>query len=79
MLLAGCGWVLAAIGLVLLADAQRRNAGSSLGALLRSPVGHALIWRGVAAKQPTEQRHQQRGAGCEALWVPTRTTSYSGT
>jgi hypothetical protein len=48
MLLAGCGWVLAAIGLVLLADAQRRNAGSSLGALLRSPVGHALIWRGVA-------------------------------
>ena len=48
MLLAGCGWVLAAIGLVLLADAQRRNAGSSLDALLRSPVGHALIWRGAA-------------------------------
>src|SRR5207248_9790853 len=48
MLLAGCGWMLAAVGLVLLADAQRRNAGSSLAALLRSPVGHALIWRGVA-------------------------------
>jgi copper transport protein len=48
MLLAGAGWLLAAIGLVLLADAQRRNAGSSLGALLGSPVGHALIWRGVA-------------------------------
>lgn len=48
MLLAGCGWVLAAIGLVLLADAQRRNAGSSLDALLRSTVGHALIWRGAA-------------------------------
>jgi len=48
MLLAGAGWSLAAIGLLLLADAQRRNAGSSLGALLRSPVGHALIWSGVA-------------------------------
>ena len=46
--LAGCGWVLAVIGLVLLSDAQRRNAGSSLDALLSSPVGHALIWRGVA-------------------------------
>jgi copper transport protein len=48
ILLAGAGWSLAAIGLLLLTDAQRRNAGSSLGALLRSPVGHALIWRGVA-------------------------------
>ena len=48
VLLAGCGWLLSAIGLVLLADAQRHNARSSLGALLRSPVGHALIWRGVA-------------------------------
>ena len=48
VLLAVGGWVLAAIGLVLLADAQRRNAGSSFSALLRSPVGDALIWRGVA-------------------------------
>jgi copper transport protein len=48
ILLAGGGWVLAAIGLVLLAEAQRRNAASSFSALLRSPVGHALIWRGVA-------------------------------
>ena len=62
MLLAGCGWVLAAIGLVLLADAQRRNAGSSLGALLRSPVGHALICRGVAI-----------GAAGGALLVALRT------
>jgi copper transport protein len=58
VLLAGSGWVLAAIGLVLLADAQRRNAGSSFNALLRSPVGHALIWRGVAI-----------GAAGAAVWV----------
>jgi copper transport protein len=46
--LAGAGWLLAVIGLIVLADAQRQNAGSSLGTLLSSPVGHALIWRAVA-------------------------------
>ncbi len=48
MVLAGAGWVVAAIGLVLLADAQRHNANASLGALLHTPIGAALIWRGVA-------------------------------
>jgi len=42
------GWLLSAVGLVLLADAQRRTAGASTGALLHTPVGHALVWRGVA-------------------------------
>ena len=46
--LAAAGWVVAVIGLIALAAAQRSNAGSSLGTLLRSPVGHALIWRAVA-------------------------------
>jgi copper transport protein len=48
MVLAGVGWLVAAIGLVLLADAQRHNAGASLGELLGTPIGTALIWRGVA-------------------------------
>jgi copper transport protein len=48
MVLAGVGWLVAAIGLVLLADAQRHNANTSLGTLLRTPIGTALIWRGVA-------------------------------
>ena len=47
-LLAAAGWGVAALGLVLLAIAQRRSAGVSLGTLLQSPVGHALIWRAVA-------------------------------
>jgi copper transport protein len=46
--LAAGGWVVALIGLLMLTEAQRRNAGSSLGALLQSTVGHALIWRAVA-------------------------------
>jgi copper transport protein len=46
--LAAGGWFLSVIGLVLLAVAQRRTAGSSLGALLDTPVGDALIWRAVA-------------------------------
>ena len=48
LLLAAAGWLLAAIGLALLAVAQRRNAGSSFADLLDTPVGHALIWRAVA-------------------------------
>ncbi len=42
------GWGLSVVGLLLLADAQRRNAGSSYGVLLHTSVGHALIWRAVA-------------------------------
>jgi copper transport protein len=48
MVLADVGWLVAAFGLVLLADAQRHNADTSLGELLRTPIGSALIWRGVA-------------------------------
>ncbi len=53
--------------LVLLAAAQRRTAGSSLGDLLDTPVGDALIWRAVglavtgvalfyAARRPEHRR-----------------------
>ena len=45
--LATGGWLVAIAGVVLLAVAQRRTAGSSLGELLETPVGEALIWRGV--------------------------------
>jgi copper transport protein len=41
------GWLVAIAGLVLLAVAQRRTAGSSLGDLFDTPVGDALIWRAV--------------------------------
>ncbi len=46
--LAAGGWMTAVIGLVLLAVAQRRAAGSSLGDLLDTAVGEALVWRAVA-------------------------------
>ncbi len=42
------GWLVSGAGLVLLAGAQRRTAAASVGALLHTPVGHALVWRGVA-------------------------------
>jgi copper transport protein len=45
--LAAGGWGLAAVGLVALGAAQRSNAHASLGTLLSSPIGHALIWRAV--------------------------------
>jgi putative copper export protein len=47
LVLGAAGWLSALAGLVLLAEAQRSNAGSSLAALLRTPVGHALLWRAV--------------------------------
>jgi copper transport protein len=46
--LAAAAWLLALLGLLLLAVAQRRTAGSSLADLLDTPVGDALIWRAVA-------------------------------
>lgn len=46
--LAAVGWGASLAGLLLLAEAQRATAGSSLDALLGTPVGHALIWRAVA-------------------------------
>jgi copper transport protein len=51
LLLATGGLIVAVIGLLLLAEAQRRAAHSSLSALLDTPVGHALIGRasGIAA------------------------------
>jgi copper transport protein len=48
LLLATGGLLVAAIGLLLLAEAQRRAAHSSLRSLLDTPVGSALIGRGVA-------------------------------
>jgi copper transport protein len=46
--LATWGCAVSFLGLLLLADAQRRTAGTSLGDLLDTSVGHALIWRGLA-------------------------------
>jgi copper transport protein len=46
--LAATGWLLAVAGLVVLLVAQRHSAGVSLGELLHSAVGEALIWRTVA-------------------------------
>lgn len=46
--LAAAGWAAALVGLLLLAEAQRRTAGSSLGELLDSAVGRALLWRALA-------------------------------
>ena len=46
--LGAMGWALAATGLGLLAVAQRRTAGSSLGDFAGTAVGDALIWRAVA-------------------------------
>lgn len=48
VVLGGSGWLFALIGLLLLGDAQRQSANSSVSALLHTPVGHALIWRGLA-------------------------------
>lgn len=42
------GWVTAVAGLAVLAEAQRRNAASSFAALWPTPIGRALLWRGVA-------------------------------
>jgi copper transport protein len=46
--LAPVGWLLAVVGLLLLAEAQRREAGTSIAGLLHTPVGRMLVWRGVA-------------------------------
>ena len=41
-------WVLAVAGLLLLVEAQRRNAATSFAHLLVTSVGKALIWRALA-------------------------------
>lgn len=46
--LAAAGWATAAVGLVLLGEAQRVSAASSVGELLDSSVGAALLWRAAA-------------------------------
>ena len=46
--LAAGGWLLAAAGLVLLAVAQRRNAGATYAVLMPTAIGRALIGRAIA-------------------------------
>jgi copper transport protein len=46
--LGAAGWLLAVVGLLLLAEAQRREAGTSIAGLLHTPVGRLLVWRAVA-------------------------------
>ena len=78
--LAAIGWALAAVGLALLAEAQRANAGTSLGELLDSSVGTALIWRAaalgtaglallVAWRRPVARRPALAAAALAALGV----------
>jgi copper transport protein len=57
------GWGAAAVGLVLLAVAEARDAGTSVAALLRTPLGHALAWRAapVAAVLPALWTAGRRG------------------
>ena len=74
------GWVglfLTVAGLVLLAVAQYRTAGVSVGELLETTVGRALVWRGlavavagcaliVAARSPSLRRAAMADAGLAA-------------
>lgn len=41
-------WLASVVGLVVLAEMQRRAAGAGFGALLGTSIGAALIWRAVA-------------------------------
>jgi len=41
-------WLVAVIGVIVLAEVQRRATGASIGALLGTSIGQALIWRAVA-------------------------------
>jgi len=43
--LAVCGWLLALVGALLLAEAQRRTAAAPFAALLDTSIGFALFWR----------------------------------
>jgi copper transport protein len=43
-----CGWLLAMLGAMVLAGAQRRNAAVSFGGLMNTSVGKALLWRAAA-------------------------------
>lgn len=64
--LAAGGWVLACGGLILLASAQWRGSGASLGDVLATPFGRALIRRAIALGI----------AGCALLaarWTQART------
>ena len=45
---AATGWAIAAVGIVLLGDAQRRAAAATYGELMQTTIGRALIWRGAA-------------------------------
>jgi copper transport protein len=45
LLVSSGAWLLSAIGLLLLADAQRRNAAASFADLLNTSIGRALVWR----------------------------------
>ncbi len=72
------GWAAAATGLLLLGAAQRQAAGSSVGDLLGTPVGAALVWRAAALavaggallavwRSPARQRAGLGVAGLAAL------------
>lgn len=64
---AAWSWTIAVVGLVILAEAQRRAGGSGIGDLLSTRLGHALLWRAaglvaaglallVAAHSPERRR-----------------------
>lgn len=48
LVLAAAGWLVAVVGLLVLADAQKRSADASVSDLLDTSIGHALIHRALA-------------------------------
>jgi putative copper export protein len=60
------GWAIASLGIVLLGDAQRHTAATTVGELLGTSIGHALLWRAaalaaaavalIAARTPSRRR-----------------------
>ena len=48
VLLGAAGWLTCVVGLVLLSEAQRRNANAPIADLLDTSIGQALVWRAVA-------------------------------
>ena len=70
--LAAVGWIAAVAGAALLAEAQRRTAGTSFGELLATPLGSTLLWRAAAlaaAGLAVAIAVVRRGASRQALAV----------
>ena len=47
IVLLAVAWVVAAVGVLALAEGQRATAGAPLGEFLRAPLGRSVLWRGL--------------------------------